>query len=263
MKLAMKVILFKSGITPKNRVKISSLKELIEKTHPIRTPQGLVRIGGTGDGSYLIPNDLIGSMYCFSPGVSDTSNFESDLSKLGIKSFLADNSVDAPPIAHRDFDFIKKHLGIIDNDQFITLKSWISSKVGTNNDLILQMDIEGAEYNCLENEKIETLSQFRIMVIEFHNLENLFYAERFEVIAPIFEKILTMFHVVHIHPNNSSTLFTRDNISIPSAMEFTFLRKDRVKEITFRRKFPHRLDTANVPRRKDKALPRIWYATEE
>jgi hypothetical protein len=128
IKLALKVLLFRCGITPRNRVDMNSIYEFIKKVHPIQSPKGLVRIGGTTDGAYLIPNDLIGCLYCFSPGVSNTANFESDLSKRGIRSYLADKSVDAPPVLHRDFDFIKKHLGTVDNEQYITLKTWVLSK---------------------------------------------------------------------------------------------------------------------------------------
>ena len=59
----------------------------------------LIRIGGDGDGGYLLPNVLDDVSYCFSPGVDYTANFEKELSeKFNIKSFMADASVKQAPL---------------------------------------------------------------------------------------------------------------------------------------------------------------------
>lgn len=81
--------------------------DLLSLLKPIKTNHELIRIGGDGDGGYLIPNDLVGIDSCFSPGVSSVADFENDLTKKGIKCFLADFSVDAPPIKNKLFDFEK------------------------------------------------------------------------------------------------------------------------------------------------------------
>ena len=63
----------------------------------------LIRIGGEGDGGYLIPNVFDKISYCFSPGVDYTANFEKELSeKFGIKSFMADASVEKAPLADKN-----------------------------------------------------------------------------------------------------------------------------------------------------------------
>ena len=72
--------------------------DLVKKLRPMDCGIELVRLGGAGDGGYLVPNDLDGIAYCFSPGVDKISNFENDLANRGINSFLADYSVDLPPI---------------------------------------------------------------------------------------------------------------------------------------------------------------------
>ena len=51
----------------------------------------LIRIGGDGDGGYLLPDILNDISYCFSPGVSQTSFFEKELSEnYNIQSFMVD-----------------------------------------------------------------------------------------------------------------------------------------------------------------------------
>ncbi|MGA8739910.1 MAG: hypothetical protein WB561_01840, partial [Terracidiphilus sp.] len=107
----------------------------------------MIRFGGDGDGGYLVPDDLEGIEYCFSPGVSFLSKFENELADRNIKSFLADYSVDAPTIIRPEFTFDKKFLGSWDRDKFITLASWKDQYLkGYSGDLILQMDIESAEW---------------------------------------------------------------------------------------------------------------------
>lgn len=64
----------------------------------------LIRMGDKSDGGYLVPNILNNIDYCFSPGVGDKSTFEYDLTqKYNIKVFLADGSVNAPKLNHKNF----------------------------------------------------------------------------------------------------------------------------------------------------------------
>jgi hypothetical protein len=121
------------------------------------------------------------------------------------------------------------------------------------------MDIEGAEYRILKNLSNEYLSRFRIMAIEFHGLERLIYRHDFNYLDSVFKKILKFFDVVHIHPNNNEACVKWNGIEIPPVMEFTFLRKDRVKERQFTVKFPHDLDQKNVTSKRDIFLPEIFY----
>src|ERR1035441_7551539 len=83
----------------------TALAKFFSSVRPISTNHELIRIGGNSDGGYLIPNDLAGVNVCFSPGVSLVANFEADLASRGISCFLADYSVDAPPIINHLFHF--------------------------------------------------------------------------------------------------------------------------------------------------------------
>ena len=71
----------------------------------------LIRISGQSDGGYLLPNNLKDISYCYSPGVSNTANFEKELSdKYNIKSFMVDGSVDKAPISDPNFQFLSKYI---------------------------------------------------------------------------------------------------------------------------------------------------------
>ena len=247
----------------KKRINLASHSELLSflrSVHPILTPYALTRLGGMHDGGYLLPDDLAGVQACFSPGVATSANFEADLATIGISSFMADFSVDQPPIQNAMFRFDKKFIGIQNDAMHLTLESWVNRYApDPNDDLLLQMDIEGAEYGVLIATPMEILRRFRIMVIEFHDLDCLFYRPSFNFFKLAFDKLLTEFNVVHIHPNNFSPPIEFDDIQIPPLLEFTFLRKDRLQPGSFAREFPHPLDSPCCPELLDPALPKCWY----
>lgn len=68
--------------------------------------------------------------------------------------------------------FEKRFLGSYDSDIHTTLGSWVARHPEAGpGDLLLQMDIEGAEYDVIPNVEPSLLRRFRILVIEFHKLD--------------------------------------------------------------------------------------------
>lgn len=253
-------ILFKFNVNLIRTTADVRLKSFFRLINPVVTDKGLIRIGGDADGGYLIPNDLEGLSGCFSPGVAYTATFELEMAKLGVRSYLADYSVDAAPVAHPLLDFEKKFIGIDTNDVYMTLNDWYANKaVLKGGDYILQMDIEGAEYEVLNSIDDLFLKNFRIMVIEFHNLHYLIDPAGFNLVEFSFKKILKNFEIVHIHPNNESKPINYHGFEIPRTVEFTFLRKDRILVKTPVSSFPHPEDLQNFMDREDFPLPKCWY----
>lgn len=237
----------------------SRLQAFFALLWPVQTQHALIRVGGEGDGGYLVPDDLVGIEACFSPGVSDLATFEQDLALRNIKSFLADHSVDAPPIQSDLIDFEKKYLGPKEDEVFMTLESWVRRKAPSEGDMLLQMDIEGAEYGVIFDTSSATLKRFRILVIEFHGLDALIAKGSFELFDLTFTKLLKDFEVVHIHPNNYYQPLHYNEFSIPPLLEITFLRRDRILSRQPCAAFPHPLDRPCVPDRADVVLPDCWY----
>ncbi len=247
------------GVNLSLRNNRDDILSLIHTLRPLACGRELIRIGAAADGGYLVPDDLDGIEFCFSPGVSSIADFENKLADRNIKSFLADYSVDAPPISRSEFTFDKKFLGATDNEKYITLASWKDKYLKDySGDLILQMDIEGGEYQVLLNTPDQLLNQFRILVIEFHYLDKILDPFAFRLLSSCFEKVLKSFYVVHLHPNNYYGSVRSGSIEIPRIMEFTFLNKSRATHVQPQSVFPHRLDAPNVPR-KDLPLPKCWY----
>jgi len=238
---------------------INEVKELLKSLYPVKTKFDLVRIGGANDGGYLLPDDLAGISKCFSPGVDVTATFEKDLLSRGIRSHLADASVDGAPDGLEVASFTKKFLGGVNNDTYMTLERWMYNERAFMNDFILQMDIEGAEYQTILETPLHTLRRFRIIAIEIHNAQCWFAPIAWEVVQTFFTKLTSEFHVVHNHPNNNCPFIEVDGLLIPTVFELTLLRKDRSEALGYVTEFPHPLDQPNVLDKPDRPLPKELY----
>ena len=228
---------------------------IIECIKPLKTNYDLIRIGDKNDGGYLIPNDLEEIKVCFSPGVGDTASFERFLyENFNIKSHLMD--CDDISIINQDFlsSFDKNYLSYKDDKIFKTLETWIAEKEKiSDSDYILQMDIEGGEYEVITSTSLDTLKKFRIMVIEFHFFEN-FTIDFISKLNKTFSKISKEFISIHLHPNNCCGNIEINEKILPRVFEVTFLRKDRSPTFGYCDKLPHPLDSPNVPYNEDLIL---------
>ncbi len=241
------------------RVSQAEVESFFHLVRPVSSGHELVRIGGHGDGGYLVPDDLDGIAGCLSPGVGDTARFEADLAKRGIPCWLYDDTVDACPATHRLFHFEKLRLGPRQQPGVTSIDAWAAHCLPAGEDGILQMDIEGDEYEILMSVSDDALQRFRILVIEFHFLGLLFSRIFLQQARHVFERLAERFEIVHLHPNNTGGLRREHDREVPEHMEITFLRKDRVRQASPRRDFPHALDEDNVAGKPALPLPACWY----
>lgn len=234
---------------------------LIDRLRPWQNKRGLVRVGPSGDGGYLLPNDLLGMTACVSPGVSLESGFDYEIAERGIPVHMADASVDGPAIQHARFHFTKIFFGSVTANNTTTIEEFCLAIPGFSGggDLLLQMDIEGAEWPVIQSMNSAFLRRFRIIVLEVHGLDNLFHAFTFDLIKASFDKLLEHHKVVHLHPNNCCGSVVSQGMEVPRVMEMTFYRTDRD---TFERpasaEWPHPLDAENKPSNPALILPQIW-----
>lgn len=224
----------------------------------------LIRVGGEGDGGYLLPDDFEGIRHCFSPGVDVTARFEDEIARrYGIRSFMADASVAHAPVEGPLFEFDRRFLGAHRDETFLTLGDWVGDKLGedTDDDMLLQMDIEGAEFDVLIESDSALLRRFRMMVIEFHGMDRIFEAHSLPLLRAMFAKLHRDFAIVHLHANNCCGIATCRDIGIPRVFEITYLRRDRLPAGagTGTLALPHALDRANVPGIPDIAMPPVWW----
>lgn len=225
---------------------------------PRKSVAPLIRCGGDHDGGYLIPNDFDGITHCISPGVAETVTFDDEMAERGIDVLMVDASVDGPPTPNPKFHFQKKFLGLTDDEMTTRLDSLVALAGPDAGDMILEMDIEGAEWPILLDASVETLARFRVMVIEFHGMHNVFSAFDLKLIAAAFDKVLSTHHVVHVHANNCRRPRAYGGFSVPPLTEITLYRKDRPFAEGVADALPHALDMDCVPNRPSIVWPRHW-----
>jgi hypothetical protein len=236
------------------------VRQLIKRLSPVAIEREMIRVGSPVDGGYVAPDDFEGITTAVSPGVSTEVSFDLMLAERGIEIYMADASVPAPPVQNPRFHFHKKFLDVFEDHDNMRMDTLCASIDPAHaGDRILQMDIEGAEYRVLLDASDETLKSFRIMLIEFHDLDRMFAAFPMRMIKATFDKLLRFHDIVHIHPNNVSGPRVRGDIEIPPVMEFTLYRKDRSVVVPGQKlAFPHPLDQDNLPHLPGYALPDCW-----
>ena len=245
------------------RTRSDPIRDLLQSLAPRRAE--LIRVGPEGDGGYLLPDDLEGLVAGFSPGVGYRSGFDLELAGRGIPMFLCDGSVEAPAAQHENLYFDKQFLGCYSDAHTITIDDWVQQRwPDPSGDLILQMDIEGAEFETLLAMSPGLQGRFRIILLEIH-MTGTRWLNRpfFELASRALEKLLLTHKVVHLHPNNFAGAVFLDDLELPRMMEITLHRKDRADDCRPATDFPHRLDQDNVPALPTLVLPKCWHGLAE
>ena len=246
---------------------LAEVMRVFEILKPKASKTPLIRIGGDHDGAYLVPDILDGIEACFSPGVNRVKYFEDFLTdRYGIKSHMVDFSCDVDefktPLRAGMQTFLKKWLDVTPGEDNISLENWIRD-YDVHGDLLLQMDIEGAEYRNILATSDATLARFRIIVLEVHRLGAMLDGPTLRgVIAPFFEKLARNFTTVHAHPNNCCGDFAvpGTDVRIPHVLELTLVRNDRFAPAPAGPpSLPHPLDVSrNIPRKPPLFLNGAW-----
>jgi hypothetical protein len=149
--------------------------------------------------------------------------------------------------------FTKKWLDVDGSEHSISLEEWVGTHSSPGSDLILQMDIEGAEYRNLIATSEYCIQRFRIIIIELHGLSSMSsMGEEYSPIEQLITKLGKTHTVVHAHPNNCCGYFIdrTTSMNIPRVIEVTYLRNDRYQQNTkyhYDPEIPNPLDiSANV-----------------
>lgn len=192
--------------------------------NPVKCEHDFIRLGRPNDGGYVMLDNSFGSSVILGYGVSDDCSFENDVTeRFGINGYIFDHTVDSPPpnMNKERVNFVKE--GISDNDNEENLKSLeyhIEKYAKDANNIILKMDVEGAEWKSLKNADLSKVSQ---LIIEMHDMDT-------NADWELIKRINDQFYLVNIHGNNHSALTKIDGKDFPQVIECTWVRKDLIKE---------------------------------
>ena len=168
----------------------------------------LVRIGKDNDGGYIMPDDFESDdKIAYSFGISTDVSWDKDMASRGYDVFMYDHTIDSLPEENPHFHWSK--LGISDgtsNDNRLkTLDELIKANHHEDkHNMLLKMDVEGAEWGFFEQVSSETLSQFSQMTFEFHDMIN---HTNPELVLDVFRKINRTHQLIHIHANNNGKYY--------------------------------------------------------
>lgn len=206
-----------------------SLDEFIKFFHPIKLEEfSLKRFGNqNGDGGYILPDDLKNIKYLFSLGVGNLTSFESDLKTNNIKCFLADASVDGKNLLEKGFEFQKKFIRSYNSSDSLRFETWKKICIGDdyNSEIILQIDIEGDEYNVIPTLSDSTLKQTKYLIVEYHFLTKIFDKKINNLIFSSLRRISEYFYPLHLNVNNTSAIMNIGSYSIPHCLEVSYINK--------------------------------------
>ena len=222
---------------------------------PHKTNFEKIRVGSqVGDGGYIIsdiPEYKYGALYSY--GCDDAITFENEFyDRYSTESFVYDHTINGitnkPPYIH----FCKQGVArVASKDGMLdTMNNHIeANKHGGMDNLFLQMDIEGSEWEVIHSVPDETLLQFSQMCIEFHMWGP---QTNLPLFANVFEKIDKNFICTHIHGNNYC--IDRYN-EIPKVIEISYIRRDLLEYYTIdKQMYPTELDRVNNRMFKDLRL---------
>ncbi len=239
----------------------SQVEKLLRKFAPKSCEHNLIRIGPELDGGYILPDDLEDLKALYSPGVSDTLGFDMRIAERGIPCFLADGTVDQPANMHSLMTFDKMMIGDGPKDTFIPLEDWVAKTSPQQGDMMLQMDIEGAEYDVLIETPSALLERFRIIVLELHWLDDYLFGAKREKLEKLMNHLQKNHIICHLHPNNVTPPVEILGQKIPPIIELTLLRKDRVGDtLVVDAAYPHPFDAVNDSDLPHRDFPPFWNA---
>jgi hypothetical protein len=185
------------------------------------------RIGGVHDGGYIIPKMEYNFDVCVSIGISTDVIFDRALADQNTNILMYDHTIDSLPYEHPNFHFHKLGWGPVSQNEFISLSDINKIPLVSNaKHKILKFDIEGGEFDIFKILEVEELEGFEVITFEVHWFERLVEDEFYKDALTMFQKLNKNHIPIWLHANNWGQMFLIEGVSIPQALELTFIRRD-------------------------------------
>lgn len=206
-----------------------------------------IRVGGQHDGGYVMIDDLDTGGVCYSVGVGGDTSWDLDMAQRGWTVYQYDHTVDCAPSQHPNCHF--HPIGIAPTDDAPNMKR-LDTLVRENGhfgrtDMILKMDIEGHEWDCLSCLEGSFLGHFQQFVLEIHWMDHLISPEFLSRFTRIIGAVRQTHECVHIHANNYGGIIPVRGIPVAQVYELTFVSRDKYTFTENDEHFPSYLDSPN------------------
>jgi hypothetical protein len=224
----------------------------------------MVRVGGERDGGYVMLDTLrppaVTAGYSF--GVGHDVSWDVAVAARGIDLFLYDHTVKRLPVSVPRATFFRTG---IRGRKPVSGQKTVAEVLADNGhagrrDLVLKMDIEGAEWPVLEEVSSETLESFAQIVIEYHGMGEALEPEGYGRLHAALEKLTRTHQPIHVHGNCYNVPVWIGGLVLPQVLEVSYVRRaDHAGKFVPREEvFPTELDRSNLPHIPDLYLGRTF-----
>lgn len=214
---------------------------------------GKIRIGGANDGGYVMADDFHENRICYSIGVGPQVFWDEEMANRGMDIHQYDHTVEGLPQLHPLFHFNRIGIGPdLSEPDLITLEEMLRRNGDLERqNMLLKIDVEGAEWDVLDAMGPGLLDNFDQIVIEFHAFEY-FTEDSFRRRAErVFRKINATHTAIHVHANNYGESRFISGIHLPTVFELSYCRRGRFDFLPSTEIFPTELDQPCDPARPD------------
>ena len=205
----------------------SSTERILEISRYIQPRQvawfDLVRIGGPGDGGYVMLDNLEAIEGALSLGVGSDVSWDLEISKKVPLIHLYDHTIEQLPSPIPRGIWFKEKV-VPANDVTGTSFDNAVGRLPDSNRLILKCDIEDSEWEILAECDSRTLDKFDQIVIEFHWITDKLLGFKYQLMLEVLEKLAQTHSVVNIHANNYGNVKIIGNCPVPEVIEISYVR---------------------------------------
>lgn len=203
--------------------------EAAQLLRPYATAAALTRVGDAGDGGYVMVEEIAAEA-AISIGIGSNVSWDLDVAGHGLPVAMFDPTIPAAPASVPGGRFHRVGLGTAQQATTSGLaleplaRLLELAEAPTTGDLILKIDIEGAEWDALAD--VGDFSRYPQIVFELHDLSRLADAGSAANVLHLLRAIHATHLPVHIHANNEAGLAAFGAYWLPEVLEVSYLRRD-------------------------------------
>jgi hypothetical protein len=179
------------------------------------------------DGSYVILDDFKNVRVAYSFGIRREIQFDKNLADRGIDVYMYDHTIDSLPYENDKFHW--KKIGITGKNKSNNLLKSLEELIIENGhsseeNMILKMDVEHAEWESLKDISFKILNQFKYILIEYH-FKNESLANETLLYYNVIKKIHKTHQVFYLRCHNLYSVVNFGNNRFCKYLEVSYIIK--------------------------------------
>lgn len=212
-----------------------------------------VRLGNPRDGGYVCVDDFAGIDTAFSFGINDDISWDLAAAERGLRVYQFDHTVSDPAPGDPRMVFEPKRIDAHSGPHSQSLSDLVRThdRGLPRPNIILKMDIEGAEWPVIEATSEEALSRIAWIVCEMHYFQGLAEPHYRNLIDRCLAKLSQGFALVHVHANVWGGISSLGNVMMPNVIEVALANRFVYEVEDTDETFPGPLDQSCDPAQPD------------